>query len=103
MAAATKDFEVSKPQRSDLDSTRLATALLNLGKREEKVQKQDGLESRVKLVKSTKDMETKTDQGSEIQEELWQTWIPMDHMDTRIEQYPYQDLGFREEGWTGVG
>jgi hypothetical protein len=54
-------------------------------------------------VKSTRDMETETDQGSEIQEEVGQTWIPMDHRDARIEQYPYQDLGFREEGWPATG
>jgi hypothetical protein len=27
----------------------------------------------------------------------------MDHMDTRTKQYPYQDLGFREEGWPAIG
>jgi hypothetical protein len=81
----------------------LATALLNLGEREEEGEKQDGPGSRVKFVKSTKDMETKTDQGSEIQEEMGQTRIPMDHMDTRTKQYQYQDLGFREEEWPAIG
>jgi hypothetical protein len=89
MAATTRDFEVSKPQQSDLDNTGLAIALLNLGEREEEVQKQDGPSSGVKFVKSTRDIETETDQGSEIQEELGQTRIPIDHMDTRTEQYPY--------------
>jgi hypothetical protein len=39
MAATTRNFEVSKPQRSDLDSTGLAIALLNLEEREKDVQK----------------------------------------------------------------
>jgi hypothetical protein len=39
MVAPKRDFEVFKPQQSDLDNTRLATALLNLGEREKKVQK----------------------------------------------------------------
>jgi hypothetical protein len=44
-------------------------------------------------------MKTKTDQWSKIQEEVGQTLIPMDHIDTKTELYPYQDLGFRKEGW----
>jgi hypothetical protein len=98
MVATTRDSEVSKPQQSDLDNTGLATTLLNLGKREEEGHKQDGPGSRIKFIKSTRDMGTETDQWSEIQEKMGQTWIPMDHMDTKIEQYPYQDLRFREEG-----
>jgi hypothetical protein len=66
MAATTRDSEVSKPQQSDLDSIGLATTLLNLGEKEEEGQKHDGPGSRIKFVKSTKDMKAETNQGSEI-------------------------------------
>jgi hypothetical protein len=83
MATTISDSKISKPQKSDLNTTGLATTLLNLGGRKKEGHKQDGPGSRVKFVKFTKDMETETDQESEIQEKVEQTWIPMDHMDTR--------------------
>jgi hypothetical protein len=67
MAAAVVDSHVSKPQQSAIDTRGLVSVLLNLGERQEAGQGQHKPISRVELVIKTRDMETQTDQGSEIQ------------------------------------
>jgi len=72
--------------------------LLNLGERQEEGQGKHKLISRVKLVIRTRDMETQTDQGSEIQRGMGTTQIPIDYMDTKMEQlYPSPELGDEED------
>jgi len=72
--------------------------LLNLGERQEEGQGQHRPDFRVELIIRTKDMETQTDQGSEIQGGMGTTQIPIDYMDTRMEQpYPSPEPGDEEE------
>jgi hypothetical protein len=98
MAAAVVDSQVSKPQQSVTNTKGLVSALLNLGERQEEGQGQHKPISRVELVIRTRDMETQTDQGSEIQGGMGTTQIPIDYMDTRMEQlYPSPELGDEEE------
>ncbi|CAM6013774.1 unnamed protein product [Sphagnum balticum] len=90
--------EVSKPQQNGIDTRGLVSALLNLGERQEEGRGQHRPDSRVELVIRTRDMETQTDQGSEIQGGMGTTQIPIDYMDTRMEQlYPSPELGDEEE------
>jgi hypothetical protein len=80
------------------DTRRLVSALLNLGERQEEGQGQHKPDSRVKLVIRTRDMETQIDQGSEIQGGMGTTQIPINYMDTRMEQlYPSPKLGDEED------
>jgi len=98
MAAAVVDSQVSKPQQSAADTRGLVSALLNLGERQEEGQGQHRPDFRVELVIRTRDMETQTNQGSEIQGGMGTTQIPIDYMDTRMEQmYPSPKLGDEEE------
>ncbi len=98
MAAAIVDSQVSKPQQSVTDTRGLVSALLNIGERQEEGQGQHKPISRVELVIRTRDMETQTDQGSEIQGGMGTTQIPIDYMDTRMEQlYPSPELGDEED------
>ncbi len=72
--------------------------MLNLGERQEEGQGHHRPDFRVELVIRTRDMETQTDQGSEIQGGMGITQIPIDYMDTRMEQlYPSPELGDEEE------
>ncbi len=72
--------------------------MLNLGERQEEGQGQHKPISRVELVIRIRDMETQTDQGSEIQGGMGTTQIPIDYMDTRMEQlYPSPELGDEED------
>ncbi len=72
--------------------------MLNLGERQDEGQGQHKPISRVELVIRTRDMETQTDQGSEIQGGMGTTQIPIDYMDTRMEQlYPSPELGDEED------
>jgi hypothetical protein len=98
MAATVVDSQVSKPQQSATDTKRLVSALLNLGERQEEGQGQHKPISKVELVIRTRDMETQTDQGSEIQRGMGTIQIPIDYMDTRMEQlYPSPELGDEED------
>jgi len=98
MAAVVVDSKVSKPQQSGIDTRGLVRALLNLGERQEEGQRQHRPDSRVELVIRTRDMETQIDQGSEIQGGMGTTQIPIDYMDTRMEQlYPSLELGDEED------
>jgi len=98
MATAVVDSQVSKLQQSATDTRGLVSALLNLGERQEEGQGQHKPISRVKLVIRTRDMETQTDQGSEIQGGMGTIQIPIDYMDTRMEQlYPSPELGDEED------
>ncbi len=98
MATAVVGSQVSKPQQSVTDTRGLVSALLNLGERQEEGQGQHKPDSRVELVIRTRDMETQTNQGSEIQGGMGTTQIPIDYMDTRMEQlYPSPELGDEED------
>ncbi len=98
MAAAIVDSQVSKPQQSATDTRGLVSALLNLGERQEEGQGHHKPISRVELIIRTRDMETQTDQGSEIQGGMGTTQIPIDYMDTRMEQlYPSPELGDEDD------